>query len=78
MSSISVTEQVFKMKTRDIMNMIAQDVEVDVKLKKGMYGAGSADNRLPRTMDISRFNSMIPRKKEADPTPPPPPTTPAQ
>lgn len=73
--SKTVTVQTYNMKLRDLMNLVASDVEVDVKARRGMYGNGSEKHMIPRTMDISRFTSMASRPKPS-PTSLEPPSTP--
>lgn len=78
-NSTIITVQTPCMTPRLIMDMISQDVEPEVKARKGLYGQGSESNPIPRTMSIDRFSRMAtPRpesiksdspKPSVDPTP---------
>lgn len=77
-STVNFTVQTYNMKLRDLMNLVSSDVDVEVKARKGMYGNGSAEHMIPRTMDISRFTHMASRPKSVEsPTPPDEPPTPS-
>lgn len=57
-NSTIITVQTPCMTPRLIMDMVSQDVEPEVKARKGLYGQGSESNPIPRTMSIDRFYCM--------------------
>lgn len=77
-----LTVQTPCMTPRLIMDMIANDVEPQVKAKKGLYGQGSEFSPIPRTMSIDRFSRMAtPRPAPPESvvvTPPEPSVVPSQ
>lgn len=73
-SNKKLTLQVPCMTPRQLMNLLVDDVEIDIKSRAGYYGNGSEDFPIPRTMSIARMAQMTPKKKDSEPpTPPTPP-----
>lgn len=67
-NSTIITVQTPCMTPRLIMDMVSQDVEPEIKARKGLYGQGSEFNPIPRTMSIDRFSRMAsPRPSQAEP-----------
>lgn len=67
------------MTPRDLMRLVCDDVEVEVKSRGGTYNNGSEEFPIPRTMDIEKFRRMssprpVDRRTDEPPTPPTPPT----
>ena len=46
---------------RELMNMVAADIEPNIKARKALYGQGSESFPIPRTMSIDRFSRMVSR-----------------
>lgn len=46
---------------RELMNMVAADIEPNIKARKALYGQGSEFYPIPRTMSIDRFSRMASR-----------------
>lgn len=77
-SPVKLTVQVPCMTPRQLMNLLVDDVEIDIKSRSGYYGNGSEEFPIPRTMSIARMAQMTPKKKVSEPsTPPPPPPPPS-
>lgn len=77
-SPIDVTVQMRSASPRDLMNLIKEDVDIEVRARAGAYSNGSASYPIPRTMDISRFSRMSSKPlPPIPPTPSTPPTPPA-
>lgn len=55
---------------RELMSMLAADIEPQIKAKKALYGQGSEQFPIPRTMSIDRFSRMAARPVP-EPTVPP-------
>lgn len=78
-NSTIITVQTPCMTPRLIMDMVSQDIEPEVKARKGLYGQGSEFNPIPRTMSIDRFSRMASQPVQTPPDPPVPPiVTPAE
>lgn len=79
-SSKKLTIQVPCLTPRQLMNLLVDDVEIDIKSRAGYFGNGSQDFPIPRSMSIARMAQMTPKKNsfESAPTPAPMPVpTPA-
>lgn len=74
-SSVKLTVQVPCMTPRQLMRLLVDDVEIDIKSRAGYYGNGSEQFPIPRTMSIARMAQMTPKKQIS--APPAPPATPA-
>lgn len=75
-SNVKLTVQVPCMTPRQLMQLLVDDVEIDLKSRSGYYGNGSEQFPIPRTMSIARMAQMTPKKPA--PTPPAPPVPPAE
>ena len=53
-----ITVQSPALTPRKLMSMISEDIEIDLKARKGTYGNGSEDFPSPRSMNIHRMSSM--------------------
>ena len=61
-SNVKLTIQVPCMTPRQLMNLLVDDVEVDIKSRSGYYGNGSEHFPIPRSMSIARMALMTPKK----------------
>lgn len=75
-SHLKLTVQVPCLTPRQLMNLLSDDVEIDVKARAGYYGNGSENYPIPRTMSIARMAQMTPKKQASAPPAPPIPPAP--
>lgn len=61
-----ITVQTSCLSPRAIMDMVAADVEPQVRAKKALYGQGSESHPIPRTMSIHMFSRMATPRSDPD------------
>lgn len=72
-SKLDITVQMRVASPRDLMNLVKEDVDIEVKARSGAYSNGSSAYPIPRTMDISRFSRMSRPAHAPAPAPAPAP-----
>lgn len=71
-----ITVQTPALTPRELMSLVASDIDVNVKARAGLYGNGSEAYPIPRSMNIHRLANMSERPAPASaPAPSPAPVS---